>query len=258
MRFLVALLSCAAICCGARVDDPQDYPGGLGGSSGASSSSSGGGSGGGSSSGSSTSSGGPAMMPSADPGDDSGTPNGPTNPGTTSDGGPVTWTVTPNSDTNIMLAPSLVEATRFPVTCGVMNPPFQSGDVYSIDIVGQKTAGPENAITISFTSPAAPLKTPISLAVQPYVAMANGNGTSWFGAQSANGGGYDFQYSQGSQATEIDAGAFDSVVLTLLAMPSKDGQPLTMRIRIHFVDGQTLDYTFAPVLTSSWSGCPAG
>jgi hypothetical protein len=41
-------------------------------------------------------------------------------------------------------------------------------------------------------------------------------------------------------------------------MPSADGQPLTMRIRIHFVDGKVLDYTFAPALTSSWGGCGAG
>jgi hypothetical protein len=88
--------------------------------------------------------------------------------------------------------------------------------------------------------------------------MANGNGTSWSGAQDASGAGLDFQYSQGSKAAEIDSGPFDSVVVTLLAMPSKDGQPLTFRVRIHFVDGQTLDYTFAPALTSSGSGCPAG
>ena len=46
--------------------------------------------------------------------------------------------------------------------------------------------------------------------------------------------------------------------ITILAMPTANGQPLTVRIQMHFVDGKSLDETFSNALASSWGGCPAG
>jgi hypothetical protein len=77
-------------------------------------------------------------------------------------------------------------------------------------------------------------------------------------AQYAQRGGVTFQYTQGANPGEIDTGAFNAVTITLLAMPTADGQPLTVRIQLHFVDGRTLDETFSTPLVTLESGCGAG
>ena len=63
---------------------------------------------------------------------------------------------------------------------------------------------------------------------------------------------------QVKRAGRIDTGAFDVVTITILAMPTADGQPLTVRIQMHFVDGKTLDETLSRPLLTSYGGCGAG
>jgi hypothetical protein len=97
----------------------------------------------------------------------------------------------------------------------------------------------------------------------PFTSQGTGIGvgtgpTMWFPSQGAQGAGVNFTYMEGTNPGEIDTGAFDSVVLTVLAMPTATAQPLTIRLQIHFVDGKTLDETFSGPLFSSWSGCGAG
>ena len=69
-------------------------------------------------------------------------------------------------------------------------------------------------------------------------------------SQSAdNGSNVSFGYDQGSEhgPAEIDTGAFDSAAVTVVALPAKDGDPLTIRMQAHFVDGRVLDETFSAV-----------
>jgi hypothetical protein len=202
-------------------------------------------------------------------------PIGTTRPSTPADAGvlvppdddassPPLWT--PNTEETIVFEPTLVDATRFPTVCGIMNPPFMNGDLYSLDIVDQRGATPYAALTLSFSSPAPAVGTPLMLTVQPFTPQADGIGqldgsTMWYAAQNAQGSqgsGINFQYSQGAHPSEIDTGAFDAVTITILAMPTANGQPLTVRIQMHFVDGKSLDETFSNALASSWGGCPAG
>ncbi len=168
----------------------------------------------------------------------------------------------PNEGDTIAFAPTKVDVERFPAGCGVPNPPFMNGDLFSMDIIGNMAAAPYDALEISFPTPAT-VSVPVMPAVQPFtqdgtgIGLADG-GTQWHAAQNAQGSGINFNYAQGSDPSEIDTGAFDAVTITILAMPTKDGDPLTIRLQIHFVDGRVLDETFSGPLFSSWSGCPEG
>jgi hypothetical protein len=158
--------------------------------------------------------------------------------------------------------PTRIIAERFTSICGVMDPPFMNGDLYSLYITGNMAQSPYPGFTVDFSSPAV-IGIPIMPTVQPFSAQTSGigqpdGGIMWYAGQTANGGGIDFRYSLGSDPSEIDTGAFDSVTVTILAMPSKDGDPLTIRILIHFVDGKVLDETFSSPLETAWSGCPRG
>jgi hypothetical protein len=169
---------------------------------------------------------------------------------------PPLWS--PNPGGTIKFEPTLVDVTRYSNVCGVMNPPFMNGDLYSLDIVDQTGPTPYNALSLSFSSPAPDTGVPLMLTVQPFTPQAGGNGSTWYAAQNAEGSGISFQYSQGANPSEIDTGAFDAVTVAILAMPADNGQPLTVRIQMHFVDGKTLDETFSNALSTAYSGCPAG
>jgi hypothetical protein len=65
-----------------------------------------------------------------------------------------------------------------------------------------------------------------------------------------------FDYWQGDHPAEIDTGAFDKVTLTLVAFPSADGDPLTVRVQVHFVDGRELDGTYSAPLKTEPGDCP--
>jgi hypothetical protein len=163
--------------------------------------------------------------------------------------------VTLNDGGTIAFTPTHVDVARSPAVCGIMNAPFMDGDRYSMDIVGSMAQAPFE-LTIRFPSPVM-VGTPLTPAVQPFSTTA-AESSQWYAVQTAQGSDINFSYSQGSEATAIDTGAFDSVTITILAMPTKDGNPLTIRLRIHFVDGRVLDATYSGPLVSAGSGCHAG
>jgi hypothetical protein len=178
------------------------------------------------------------------------------------DDGGAAMSTTENPGGTIEFAPTTIYATRYSNLCGIMNPPFMDGDLYSLDVIGNQRTAPYNALTVTFNSPAT-VGTPLAPAVQPLLNEANGmeqadGSTTWHAQQTAQSSAVAFGYSQGSDPSEIDPGAFDAVTITILAMPSQNGAPLTVRIEIHFADGKTLDETFSSPLSTSWSGCPAG
>jgi hypothetical protein len=176
--------------------------------------------------------------------------------GTTSDGG-TTQPLAPspfvlNTGDTIGFSPSSVDVNRYPSICGVMNPPFTAGDLFSMDVIGSTEAAPYDSLDAGFTLPAPPIGTPIVLNVSP----PNPAGST--PSQYASNDGITFSYTQGKGPGEIDLGAFDSVVVTLLAMPTAAGEPMTMRFQVHFIDGKVLDETFSGTLYSSYLGCGAG
>jgi hypothetical protein len=180
--------------------------------------------------------------------------------GKTDDSSGALWT---SLGGTIAFQPTFVSAARYSNICGVMNPPFVNGDLYSLDIVDQTGATPYNALTLSFSSPAPATGTPLMLTTQPFSPQGTGiiqptGPMIWYAAQNAQGSGISFQYSQGANPSEIDTGAFDAVTITLLAMPTDNGQPLTVHIQMNFVDGKTLDETFSSPLVTSYGGCGAG
>ena len=171
---------------------------------------------------------------------------------------------TPNAGNTIALTPTKVAAERYAGGCGIVHPPFIDGDVYSMDIISSMAHAPSDGLSVSFMSPV-PVGTPLALAVQPFSTMEttvespDGGALSYAGQDALGSGDIDVNYSQGSGPTHIDPNAFDSVVMTILAMPAQDGDPLTIRLQIHFVDGQILDDTFSsPLVSVISSSCPAG
>jgi hypothetical protein len=164
-----------------------------------------------------------------------------------------------NPGSTIAFQPTRVSASRYPQECGPTEPPWMPGDLFDVDVIGAMAAVPYTGLTLSFTSPSpAPVGVPLPLSAQPFAAEGTEVSGTWYPGQTAQGEGVDFAYSQGTDATEIDAGPFDSVTFTLVAMPSKDGDPLTVRLRMHFADGQILDETFSAPVVTDWGGCPAG
>jgi hypothetical protein len=167
-----------------------------------------------------------------------------------------------NADDTIGFTASQISATRFPVTCGVMNPPFEDGDTYAMNAVGAGAVSPSNVLSITFLLPMRP-GPPISLVVHPFspgsgTLMLGGGTTTVYGSQFAISGELRLDSSQGANPSEIDTGAFDSVTITLLEIPMQNGAPLTVRLQMHFVDGKVFDETFSSPLSSLSTTCAAG
>ncbi len=170
---------------------------------------------------------------------------------------------------------SSVAAQRNPPysPCGVDDPPFSSEDQFSLTIAGKPPTGlynePEgglpNELVLRYDgSFRAVLGEPIALAVQAYPGpgpvsfIGPDGGTRTYEYQEAFDAGadasdpeIDFAYYQGDDPAEIDTGAFDSVTVTFLAVPSADGDPLTARVHVHFVDGKVIDATYSAPLKPS-------
>jgi hypothetical protein len=133
-----------------------------------------------------------------------------------------------NAGGTIPFTPSQVDASRTAHVCGV-DPPFVSGDVYSVDIEGRRpdpltgTSPPYASLVLTFTSPVS-VGTPIALAVEPVSSNPVDLNPTPYPNQSATGGGISFSYQPGIAPSEIDPGAFDSVAATVVAMPLKEGE----------------------------------
>lgn len=173
-----------------------------------------------------------------------------------------------NADGTIMFVPSVVDASRNSVSCGTQAPPFANGDQFFLEITGNAAKSPSNQLVVSFNSPLNVVEgTPVKLTVLPYLPhgtkiYAPDGGYGLFADQNAEYQSsqsvtLNFSYTQGTNPNEIDNGAFDAVTLTLVAMPRMEGDPLTIRVQVHFADGRLLDETFSGALTTLPHGCPA-
>ena len=184
--------------------------------------------------------------------------------GKASDSGTPMDSVDWDSGTPIDFVPSAVYATRIPAVCGVANPPFMDGDLFSLDIVGAATTGgPDNSLSLTFNSPAPPVGAPMALSVLSFmpqgisVTVPASGPTRYYSFQRATGTDrLNFVYEQGTDPSEIDTGAFDALIFTLVQLPTTDGDPLAVRVQIHFVDGRDLDHTYSSPLTTEAGGCP--
>jgi hypothetical protein len=127
-------------------------------------------------------------------------------------------------------------------------PRYMSGDTFQMAIEGNMSQWPAEELNIVFDTPIA-VGEPFTLAVQ---ALMVSDASATPPVQSARGSGIDFGFSHATGASEIDDGAFDSVTVTLLAIPAADGDLMTLRLRIHFADGRVLDETFSARIRS---GC---
>jgi hypothetical protein len=169
-----------------------------------------------------------------------------------------------DSGTLIDFVPSVVSATRYPSVCGVANPPFMNGDLFSLDIVGAATTGgPDNSLSLTLNIPAPPAGAPMALSVLPVmpqgisVTVPVSGPTTYYSFQRATGTDrLNFVYRQGTNPSEIDTGAFDAIIFTLVQLPTKDGDPFAVVLQIHFVDARELDHTYSSPLTTEAGGCP--
>jgi hypothetical protein len=126
-------------------------------------------------------------------------------------------------------------------------PPYMTGDQFGMEIDGPMVSWPWDELEVSFTIPIA-VGVPFTLAVQaPQQLGANP-------IQEATGNGIEFSFSPSTTAPQIDSGAFDSATVTFLAIPAADGAPMTLTLRVHFVDGRLLDETFS-ASTTTRSNC---
>jgi hypothetical protein len=162
-----------------------------------------------------------------------------------------------NAGSTIAFDPGAVETKRYPTPCGTPDAPFMDGDLFSVGIVPSGPATPYGLLSVTYNSPQ-PVGVPTALTVSPLVANGSQSGTTVYPVQTAKSGSISLVYSQGTGTGAIDTGAFDSVGFTLLAMPAKDGDPLTVRLQIHFADGKVLDETYSGAVVTDTAGCLGG
>lgn len=148
-----------------------------------------------------------------------------------------------NSDrAPVDFTPATVQATRTPSTCGVVDPAFAATDTFTLDLKSE--AGTELSLTV--TAAAAQ-----SVAEPLFVGIADGNVTN---AHSTDGS-MSFAFTSGSDASSIDDAPLDSVVVTLDALPTADGQDLGAELRLTFEDGRVLDQVYTATLSTVSYAC---
>ncbi|HEY1957802.1 MAG TPA: hypothetical protein VGH28_19410 [Polyangiaceae bacterium] len=140
----------------------------------------------------------------------------------------------------IDFTPSTTTATRAPATCGVVDPTFNARDTFTLDL--QSDAGTDVSLTVAAS-------TDENVAIPLLVGLADGASTT----ASSTDGAMSFSFTSGSDAASIDGSPLDSVVVTLTALPTADGQPLSAELRLTFEDGRVLDQVYsAPLSTVSY------
>ncbi len=168
---------------------------------------------------------------------------------------------------------SEVNADRYSATCGVQDPPFAPTDDMTLRAIGTKGKVPLALLTVRLlgsTAVGAPLtltpdpwmsgETVIGMSQQPGGPVITQTGARDETARDTNsaGSGVQLDLSRGSDATYVDATAFTAVVVTIVALPAKTGDPLTVRVQLTFSDGKKLDQTFSAPMSLSSHGCAAG
>jgi hypothetical protein len=166
-----------------------------------------------------------------------------------------------NDGSTLTFTPTELLVNRYPTVCGVANPPYGAGDLFSMGAIGvgagDPSAGPLTAIDLSFHTPLAPqftsalvlsAATPEQAAGGPYRSQSATTGDS----------SLTFSFQWGTNAAEIDPNTLRLVDVTILAIPGRDGDPLTVRFVLQFADGKTLDETFSAPASTVSSSCGAG
>ncbi len=164
-----------------------------------------------------------------------------------------------NSGSTVFLSPSQIYVQRSPATCGVVNPPFTDGDLFSLDAVGTSTTtAPWTGIAFDCSRSVA-MNLPIALVLGAYQSFPPSGRLEQYAEQRASSptdSAIQFDFTWGSELSEVDASPLGAATVTVLAFPEQDGDPLTVRFQLHFQDVQSLDETFSGPLVSSYGGCP--
>jgi hypothetical protein len=133
--------------------------------------------------------------------------------------------------------------------------PYSSQDTFYINVTGDARYTPPELLSFQIPA-AAPVGQEVPLSVEPFLArghiyIASDGSDVAYAEQTSHGDNMDFTYNQGADPKEIDTGAYDSVGVTVLSMPARDGDPMRIRVRVHFVDGHDFDEDFeGPAITS--------
>jgi|SRR5579859_4202952 len=173
-------------------------------------------------------------------------------------------TITPvvvNAGSTLTFTPVELQATRSPKVCGVASPPYVDGDLFVLDATGAGAGNPASgvptAIDLTFPTPLA-AQAASELLLAPAVTIPNPAGAYRSQSATASGSYIGFTFQWGTDPNEIDPSTLHKVDVTILAIPQRDGDPLTVRYVIQFDDGKTLDETFSAPVSTTVNGCAAG
>jgi hypothetical protein len=162
----------------------------------------------------------------------------------------------PEAGERIAFRPKWVETTRIDPFCEEL--PFLTADSFQMTL-GDSDDGLRHCVLSIEFGRAVPVGDPIHLEVRSpsraVLGLPNDGSTS-LAIQRAHMRDIEFTFLHGMDAS--DPGDFDAVSITFLAIPARDGDPLTLRLRIHFTAGQTVDETFASPLACEPCGPVSG
>ena len=161
----------------------------------------------------------------------------------------------PEAGERIAFKPKWVEATRVDPFCEEL--PFMSEDSFQMTL-GDSDDGLRHCVLSIEFGRGVPVGDPIHLDVRSpsraVLGLPDDCSTS-LAIQRAHLRDVEFTFLHGMDAS--DPGDFDAVSITFLAIPARDGDPLTLRLRVHFVEGRTLDETFSGRLACEPCGPPS-
>jgi hypothetical protein len=145
--------------------------------------------------------------------------------------------------------------------CGTP-PPFTASDVFDLTLEGPGQQDPLPTIQIVVYA-TAPVQAPQALTLVPWKAgPPPGPGDNDVNEEDAyrddahGNGQLGFSLARGMTTNLPDPTAYDLATLTVLAVPTKEGDTLQVRVQLRFTDGATLDQTFvSPPLDETDTPC---
>ncbi len=169
-------------------------------------------------------------------------------------------------DSTLPFSPTTVTLQRFATQCGVPHPIFQDSDLYNLTVLGKAVPQGEHrtmiAVEFHRTLPLAS-ELPVMLGAFGEVAYSidpQGNKTNIVYGQGGTLPMSDnsFEWSQGTDASELDAQPLSVVSVRIDQLPLADGDLGTLTVRMQFTDGSVYDAEISAALFTGLSGCPAG
>lgn len=147
--------------------------------------------------------------------------------------------------------------------CGAI-PPFSANDVFELVLWGapKSAPSPQPMIRVSVWARVS-LDTAYALTPAPWkpgpTPKPGDNDIDPETASATDARGnplLSFSLSRGTRPDVPDANAFDRATMTVLGIPTKEGESLKIRLQLHFTDGQTLDETVtSPPLVEEVTAC---